>query len=148
MEVDIQILPAVNRIVTNCESQLSNIMGFPVTVKIQMQPKSVNDVTIQTLVCDLFNVTWHELISTTRKREVIRGRFAYWYLCFKHLKKSKSELAREFGKDHTSVIHGIGEVEKWIKQGDMLMSSKLSTIEDIINETEVLHRALIHKTCV
>lgn len=50
-----------------------------------------------------------QLISKTRKREVVDARFVYFLRCRNITKASFSSIGLPVGKDHASVLHGVRE---------------------------------------
>lgn len=134
MHVDLQLLPAINKIVSGCEVHLSKLIGIPVKLKLQVTPAELNETTIQTLVCDEFNVNWHQVISTTRKAEAATARHVYWWLCWKWLGKNYSQIAKDFDRDHTSILHGKKKIDKLISVKDIFMTAKIKKIEKVIED--------------
>jgi chromosomal replication initiation ATPase DnaA len=60
-------------------------------------------------VCALRGVTRDELCGRDRSRAVAAARHELWALIYDHRERfySFAEIGRFFGRDHTSVIHGI-----------------------------------------
>ncbi len=67
---------------------------------------------IQKMVCNFYNVTYDDLLSKTRKREIVQARQITMYLAKKFTKSSLKAIGEHFsGKDHTTVIHSCQTVE-------------------------------------
>ena len=68
-----------------------------------------NDVTIdkvQKVVCDYFNITRDELLSKTRKRQIVQARQIAMYMSRTLINCSLSTIGAEIGgKDHATVLH-------------------------------------------
>ena len=68
-----------------------------------------NDVTIdkvQKVVCDYFNITRDDLLSKTRKRQIVQARQIAMYMARTLLNCSLSTIGAEIGgKDHATVLH-------------------------------------------
>ena len=68
-----------------------------------------NDVTIdkvQKVVCDYFNITRDELVSKTRKRQIVQARQIAMYMSRNLINCSLSTIGAEIGgKDHATVLH-------------------------------------------
>ena len=66
---------------------------------------------ILTEVCNHFDLTPRQIFSNTRKREIVRPRQIYYYLCTKHTILSLDQIGRTSGQyrripqDHATVIH-------------------------------------------
>jgi chromosomal replication initiator protein len=74
--------------------------------------KEVTIENIQKMVCDYFHVSYAELLTTTRKREIVMARQISMYLAKKFAKQSLKSIGDHFGgKDHTTVIHSCNTVE-------------------------------------
>ncbi len=68
-----------------------------------------NEVTIdkvQKIVCDYFNITRDELLSKTRKRQIVQARQIAMYMSRTLINCSLSTIGAEIGgKDHATVLH-------------------------------------------
>ena len=68
-----------------------------------------NDVTIdkvQKVVCDYFNITRDDLLSKTRKRQIVQARQIAMYMSRSLINCSLSTIGSEIGgKDHATVLH-------------------------------------------
>ena len=68
-----------------------------------------NDVTIdkvQKVVCDYFNITRDDLLSKTRKRQIVQARQIAMYMSRNLISCSLSTIGSEIGgKDHATVLH-------------------------------------------
>jgi len=63
-----------------------------------------------------FDLLPSEILSKTRAQSKTRARHLAWYLMRRLLCKSDVEIGKLTGFDHSSVLHGIREVEWWIKK--------------------------------
>ena len=72
------------------------------------------DVTIdkvQKVVCDYFNITRDELLSKTRKRQIVQARQIAMYMSRSLINCSLSTIGAEIGgKDHATVLHACATV--------------------------------------
>jgi chromosomal replication initiator protein len=134
MQVDVELLPAINHIIFNTEQLLKRVIGTDVRLKIRILNDEVNEAFLQTLVCEEFNVTWAELISKSRKQELVDARQVYWWLCRKYTSATLKKLADDFKKlDHTTVINGINKINAMIDSKDNTILPKIKEIERNIN---------------
>ena len=73
-----------------------------------------NDVTIdkvQKVVCDYFNITKDDLLSKTRKRQIVQARQIAMYMSRSLINCSLSTIGAEIGgKDHATVLHACNTV--------------------------------------
>ena len=58
-----------------------------------------------------YDITTDEMLSKSRKAELIRAKHASIYLIYTLLNGTKIEIARLLGMDHSSIIHAIKSVE-------------------------------------
>lgn len=129
MELDIQLLPAINRIISICEHQLRELVGVPVKVRIDVATKELNAVVLQGLVCDAFGVTWYQMISKSREAPIVTARHVYWWLSIQWLGRSLVSLAKEMDRDHTTVISARNKVQELLEVGDPLITTRIESIE-------------------
>ncbi len=68
---------------------------------------------IQRRVCDHYRIRHAEMSSARRAREVARPRQVAMYLAKQLTPRSLPEIGRRFGgRDHTTVIHAVRQIEK------------------------------------
>jgi chromosomal replication initiation ATPase DnaA len=133
MQVDVELLPAINHIIFNTEQLLKRVIGTDVRLKIRILNDEVNEAFLQTLVCEEFNVTWAELISKSRKQEpggckaVCIGGFAG------NIPATLKKLAAILKRDHTTVLHGTKRSMTSLIAKDNVILPKLKAIERNIN---------------
>ena len=76
---------------------------------------------IQKAVADYYTVHVEDLKSRARNRSVVVPRQVAMFLCRRHTHKSFPEIGEAFGgKDHTTVIHAVENVERRMKVDDQL----------------------------
>lgn len=68
--------------------------------------------TIQRAVAEHFRIRLEEMTSARRSKDVARPRQVAMYLCTLLTPRSLPEIGRRFARDHTTVIHGIRQIEK------------------------------------
>jgi len=79
-------------------------------VKASFKELNIDD--IQKMVCKFYNLPYDDLLSKTRKREIVQARQITMYLAKKFTKSSLKTIGEHFsGKDHTTVIHSCQTVE-------------------------------------
>jgi chromosomal replication initiator protein len=75
-----------------------------------------NDLTIdkvQKVVCDYFNITRDDLLSKTRKRQIVQARQIAMYMSRTLINCSLSTIGAEIGgKDHATVLHACKTIEE------------------------------------
>ena len=68
---------------------------------------------IRRLVCLRYGVTRAEIVGRRRLSRLAVPRHVAFWLALKVTGASSSEIGRAFGRDHTTVLHGFGNVEAW-----------------------------------
>lgn len=63
-----------------------------------------------------FDLTAKQVLAKPRSCSSTRARHLAWYLIGRLLHKSNVEIGKLTGFDHSSVRHGIGEIEYWVHQ--------------------------------
>lgn len=67
---------------------------------------------IQKMVCEFFGVSVEDILSKTRKQEIVSARQISMYLAKKYTKQSYKSIGKAFnGKDHTTVMYSCKTVE-------------------------------------
>ena len=94
-----------------------------------------NDVTIdkvQKVVCDYFNISRDELVSKTRKRQIVQARQIAMYMSRNLINCSLSTIGMEIGgKDHATVLHACTTVND-LMSTDKSFRQYVSDIEKML----------------
>ena len=94
-----------------------------------------NDITIdkvQKVVCDYFNISRDELLSKTRKRQIVQARQIAMYMSRNLINCSLSTIGAEIGgKDHATVLHACTTVNDLIST-DKSFRQYVSDIEKML----------------
>lgn len=80
-------------------------------------------------VCDRYNVTIEDLLSKKRSKQIAYPRQIAMYVARRLLDISLVNIASSFGKDHSTVMHGIKKIETDIKKN----SEFNEEIDNLIN---------------
>ncbi len=75
---------------------------------------------IISLVCQYYKLTETELTGSSRLKRVAQARWVALYLCRVFTELPLKAIGQAFGRNHTSVIYGLGAVEKALRQRDSL----------------------------
>jgi chromosomal replication initiator protein len=97
------------------EEALSDRRGSPAGPPASRRQPSIDE--IQTATCDVLRVSRAELDSPRRATNVVRARQLAIYVARNSTSASLAEIARAFGRDHSTVLHSIRTVEKRLEPG-------------------------------
>ena len=94
-----------------------------------------NDITIdkvQKVVCDYFNISRTDLVSKTRKRQIVQARQIAMYMSRSLINCSLSTIGAEIGgKDHATVLHACSTVND-LMATDKTFRQYVADIEKIL----------------
>lgn len=97
------------------EEALSGRAGSPAGPPAARRQPTIDE--IQTAACDVLRVSRAELESPRRATNVVRARQLAIYVARNSTSASLAEIARAFGRDHSTVLHSIRTVEKRLEPG-------------------------------
>lgn len=87
---------------------------------------------VQKVVCDYFNITRDDLLSKTRKRQIVQARQIAMYMSRNLINCSLSTIGAEIGgKDHATVLHACTTVSD-LMSTDKTFKQYVSDIEKIL----------------
>jgi len=82
------------------------------------------------IISEECDVSLSEIISRCRKKEVVNARFIFCAVMKKHFTYSLTRIGNIVGRDHTTVIHAIGEFNNRYENEDYFKS----TVNKIYNK--------------
>jgi chromosomal replication initiator protein len=87
---------------------------------------------VQRVVCDYFNITRDDLLSKTRKRNIVQARQIAMYMSRNLINVSLSTIGSEIGgKDHATVLHACTTVTD-LMSTDKAFKQYVNDIEKIL----------------
>jgi chromosomal replication initiator protein len=92
--------------------QINLDMALEVVGQYMQAQQGLDMPTIIRLVCDGFRLSEAQLASRSRKSEYVQARNAVYYLARKHTPLSFQEIGDRFNRCHSSVIKGLGVIER------------------------------------
>lgn len=57
-------------------------------------------------------ISIEDMLGRSRKPEIVDARHAVWFVAFRELGYSSPELGIRYGRDHTSILHGVRKIEE------------------------------------
>ena len=83
-------------------------------VKTSSKELSIGD--IQKMVCEFFNIPYDDLLTSSRKQNLVEARQIVMYLSKQFTNSTLKAIGNHFsGKDHTTVIHSCQKVENLLE---------------------------------
>lgn len=86
---------------------------------------------IISLSCKFLDTTVPEIMKRDRSRFIVERRMLIMYYLFKKYGMNKSDIARMFSRDHTSVLHSLKTIEKLMDVDDVIRERWLALQEFI-----------------
>ncbi len=116
--------------------RIEAILADMVPLKAQMSPDEV-----LVLVARYFELSLDDLISPSRKREIVQARQVTMYLLRSELQLSFANIGALFGgRDHATVMHSVEKIERLVQSDDAVQSAVESLRSRIVSPQPVLER--------
>lgn len=118
----------------SCSVELAQqIVDKFVDVQSELEGSDISIEAVQQAVCEYFNITRQELVSNTRKRQIVQARQISMYLCRNLVSGiSLSTIGTETGgKDHSTVLHSCTIVSD-LMSTDKLFRKYVTDIESVL----------------
>ncbi|MBQ9333526.1 MAG: chromosomal replication initiator protein DnaA [Lachnospiraceae bacterium] len=113
---------------TNAEEALKDII-YP------DKPKEITPSYILKEVCDDYNVLVEDVTGKKRNAKFVEPRFIVMYLCRELTDASLSDIGKLLSnRDHTTIMHGVNDIEERIKSEEEL-STRIKSIKSRITES-------------
>ena len=98
-------------------------------------PRRVTVQAIKAMVCEEFGVTPEEIESAGRTARVCNSRQVAMYLCRQHTESTLARIGDAFGgRDHTTVAHALGAIERRLREDDRLRTT-VRTLQERISSS-------------
>ncbi|MCD4743319.1 MAG: chromosomal replication initiator protein DnaA [Desulfobacteraceae bacterium] len=116
-----QLESGLNGVVTKSSilgKNIDMVLAKSVLANLAVNRKKISVGSIKRFVCKEFSVSEDEIISSSRKKRIVKPRQMAIYLSRKYTDQPLQQISRSFNKYHTTAIHSINAVEKeLIKSG-------------------------------
>jgi len=76
-------------------------------------------------------ISRNDFLGYNRKRFIADARFCYMYILRTEYKEKLKEIGKQFGRDHSTIIHAIRTVEALIKAKDLQFCSTFIQIKKL-----------------
>ena len=114
-------LPNVQRAVSDMFKQAGNVLPTPALIISQ--------------VCKFFSIEESVIRSTLKNKGTNDARQVAMYLIRKLTNLSTTEIGKEFGRDHTTVLHAINKIETALKMENTSLQNNIRDITANINSS-------------
>ena len=114
-------LPNVTRAVSDMFKQQGNTLPTPALIISQ--------------VCKFFSIEESVIRSTLKNKGTNEARQVAIYLIRKLTNLSTTEIGKEFGRDHTTVLHALGKIEAALKNNNSSLQNSIRDITANINSS-------------
>jgi len=81
---------------------------------------------IQQITADYYDITWEQIVSSRRARKLAWPRQMAMHLASTLTSLSLPQIGFAFDRDHTTIMHGIAQVEKRISNSDAILHDLLN----------------------
>ncbi|MBR5130022.1 MAG: chromosomal replication initiator protein DnaA [Alphaproteobacteria bacterium] len=130
---------ALNRIVAH-----SQLIGSTINIEmvkrllkdvLHIRERAVHITDIQKTIAEFYGLTVSDLKSTRRERRIARPRQLAMYLAKRLTTLSLPDIALHFGKDHTTIMHAIKQIDCLLQSDDQLGKDTQTLITRLKEET-------------
>ena len=83
----------------------------------------------------VFGINKEMLTKRGRKPDIVEARHAFCYVAKQYIGKSFGTIAKEFGQDHTTVIHAVQTFQNRLDTNYNGAEQKLSRLKSVLNLT-------------
>ena len=109
----------------------SKVAGEIIDKSSRVFSKRIDDSQILNCVAEFFNITIEDIISHSRKKEVVEPRQIAMYLLRDISELSYPYIGEKMGRDHTTAIHSYEKINQEINKNSTL-NQKVLMIKDLI----------------
>lgn len=67
---------------------------------------------VELAISNASEVSIEEIRGKSREKAIVDARHAIWFICYEHFRYSYGDIGRWYGRDHTSVMHGVKRLRK------------------------------------
>ncbi|MCF8067251.1 MAG: chromosomal replication initiator protein DnaA [Desulfobacterales bacterium] len=119
----------------------SSLLGTPINISLAQsvvknivrQSKTISIDIIKKMVSKYFNITVADIVSKSRKQNIVRPRQMAMFLSRRYTDQPLQTIGKSFNRYHATALHSIGAVERDMKQSSIIkkqvefFSQKLET---------------------
>ena len=133
----------LNRLIARAQFLGGSITPRLARTLLEAQPRAAAQVgldEIRAAVAAAYGVSAAELGARSNVRKVALPRQVAMYLSRKHARATYADIGRAFGKHHTTVMHSVQKIERYI-ESDSALKAKIEDLEETINQSDEFRAA-------
>ncbi len=108
----------------------SSLLGQPINIDlarsvlktIAQQRKALTVDVIKTLVCQQFRISVGDIVSKSRRQDIVRPRQIAMYLSRRHTDAPLQAIGKSFNRYHATALHAINFIESEVKRNNAVRS--------------------------
>lgn len=127
-------IPGVTETLEQCKERIEGIIGQKVNVYYEMDYGFLKSTEMALIVCEVCNVSWEQLASKSRRRQIVMARHFYCYFSYTTQSRTLQSIANTLGIDHSTVIHARKSIEDMIDSNDSLYMPHYLDIKRMIHD--------------
>lgn len=129
MVTEINVLPAVCKMLRDTENSISSLIGHKVKLEMNISEKELTETYLQVLVTTKCKVSWAEMIGRSRKQHIVLARQIYSYYAYHHLCQTSPYIGQALKRDHSTILHYLSMVSQYMRVQDEMFQKKFNEIE-------------------
>lgn len=130
-----EALPAIFRLISDCERNISILIGGPICLQMKLPQDEINDTILEEIICKVFGITWADMRSRCRRRDLTIARQVYIYYAYNVMGgHTFQSIAKRLNRHHSSVINLHKGINDMIATNDKPFLIKLNQVELIIKQ--------------
>jgi chromosomal replication initiation ATPase DnaA len=133
MQVD--KIPYVDQFIKAAQNELSDYLGAQIVITYSID-SLVNTQFIKQQVMQVYDISWDEMLSPARQRNRVNARQVFFWLMRKYTRTTLHDIGQLLNRDHTTVLHGISNIENLLFVKDDVTVNSLNAILNNIKSVE------------
>ena len=127
--------PELKLILDKCQEDAEKIVGKKVQITFHFKFQHLSTDMLATIICDVCEVKWSDIISESRKANIILARHIFCYLSATLQKKTLWQISNLIQRnDHGVIAKARDKVKRMIDTEDEIYMPAILEIEKRINE--------------
>jgi len=121
-------MKAIDEILMDASKQIMELHNLDVVVYYKIKNYTSVQL-IKQIVATTMGVTVKDIDGKCRKREIATARHLVWYIMYHNCGFSKNNIAKIVGRNHTSVLYSLQQIDNYLSVEDPLIVSKYNSLK-------------------